>query len=133
MNRRKQLKFSALAGLLVLFTIIGLVIYPTIVGTFILRVSRWDEDSFKGKSLTELERSLREQGIGLHPVDYRSVATFTDADLGPNQKIMRFLKGKEYRWFGIGTAVNMGYAVVEKRPHGEIVVDILRARSIDSF
>jgi hypothetical protein len=93
----------------------------------------WEEESFKGRPLSDLESNLTKQGRGFVPVDSGHFSSITGKSLNPNQRAMYFTKGKEYRWSRYGTAINVGYVVVEKNGDVETVVTIIRARSVDSL
>ncbi len=66
-------------------------------------------------------------------MDSGSFYAVTRRNLKPNQRALEFIKGKEYRWFRYGTAINVGYVVIEKEGEIEKVVAIYRACSVDSF
>jgi hypothetical protein len=58
--------------------------------------------------------------------------SITDTHLQANEGAMTFVKGKEYSWFGLGTAVNVGYVVFETNGE-ERIVEIIRSLSVDSL
>ncbi len=126
--RTPKLLLAVVLGILALFT---LVFHQTFYGLLSQRLP-WKEDAFVGKPLAELEKELGAEDHDLHPADQSTFFLMTRRDLSPNQKLVYFVKGKKYSWFFFGTAVNIGYVVVE-RDHGERVVEILHGRSVDSL
>lgn len=93
----------------------------------------WEEDRFNGKLLSELQTSLERQGRYLDDVDPGSFYAITDKHLKPNQRVVYFTKGKEYRYYFLTTAINIGYVVYEKEGENERIVAIIRARSVNSL
>lgn len=104
----------------------------TLGGIWSGRFARWEEDRFKGKPLSELRESFQKQGRELSSVGETGFTGNTGHTLTQKQRLMRFVKGREYRWFTFGTANNVGYVVIETRLEGDIVVDIVRSIDIDS-
>jgi hypothetical protein len=128
-KRRKSLK--ALGLVLGLASLLVFAFHQTLFGLLKQRLP-WKEDACIGKPLSELERTLVAQGQSLAPLDASSFYSLTDKRLKQNQRAMRFTKGKEYSWFHFGTAVNVGYVVVEKADR-ELISEILHGRSVDSL
>ncbi|MBI2927422.1 MAG: hypothetical protein HYY24_17130 [Verrucomicrobia bacterium] len=126
--------FSYWACTLVLvFACLGLVaFFDTVRGYYIYKFGRWEEDAYRGKPLSLLSEAMRDQGRQLRRCDKESFFTSTGMDLAANQRAMRFVKGKRYPWFQIGTAVNLGFVVIQKGLEDETVVDILRAVEVDA-
>jgi len=46
---------------------------------------------------------------------------------------MMFLKGQPYNYFGIGTAQNVGYVVIQTNAVRETVSEIVRGSFVDSL
>lgn len=133
MTTRKKALIIVLATTLGTATLSLLAFHQTLYGLFSQKYFTWEEDAFNGRLLSELQSSLANQGRDLMPVDAESFFAITDRTLEPNQRAMRFTKGKAYRWFGCGTAINVGYVVSEKQDGIEKIVAIIRARSVDSL
>ncbi len=66
------------------------------------------------------------------PVDPDSFLALTEKPLKPNQFVFCFIKGRKYSWFYLGTAVNVGYVVVDKNAD-EVISEIIHCRSVDSL
>ena len=92
----------------------------------------WEEDAFKGKALTDLI-SAAESGKKLRPVDGASLYAITRWRLQENQRALSFTKGSEYPIGFIGTAINVGYVIVEKSNDVDVVIEVLHAKSVDSL
>ena len=75
---------------------------------------------------------LTAKGRSLAPVDSLSFSAITEKPLQQNQRALQFNKGNDYNWFYCGTALNVGYVVVEKLD-GERISAILHHRSVDSL
>lgn len=133
MRARKRTVIVILVLVLGMATVFLLVFRETLLGLAAQRFSNWEEESFKGRPLSELQSNLTSQGRGLVPVDSGHFSSITGRSLSPNQQAMYFTKGNEYRWFRTGTAINVGYVVIEKEGEVEKVVRIIRARSVDSL
>jgi hypothetical protein len=130
--RGKEVVFKtmrwAVIGLLALFC---LIFHQTLYGLLHQKLT-WKEDAFVGKPLQELEERLRAEGRHLHAADRSTYYFMTNRDSSPNQEIVSFVKGKRYSWFLVGTAVNVGYVVVDRNNGGQIV-EIVHSRSVDSL
>lgn len=133
MKTRKRTMIAILVAVLGTVTVFLLGFHETLYGVVAQKCFKWEEDSFSGKSLSDLESSLAKQGRGLVPVDSGHFSSITGKSLNPDQRAMYFTKGKGYRWFCFGTAINVGYVVAEKEGEVEKVVTIVRARSVDSL
>lgn len=133
MKARKRSIIVILVAMLAVATLFLLVFHETLFGLAAQRFFKWEEESFKGRPLSELQSNLARDGRDLLPVDPESFHALTDESLKPSQRVMRFTKGKEYPWFRYGTAINVGYVVIEKEGEVEKVVTIVRARSVDSL
>ncbi|HWQ93785.1 MAG TPA: hypothetical protein VN673_19135 [Clostridia bacterium] len=123
----KKLLWAAI-GLLALFI---LIFHQTVYGLFRQKLT-WKEDAFVGKPLAELKETLAAEGRYLQPADRSTYYFMTKRDLSPNQELVSFVKGKQYSWFFVGTAVNVAYVVVDGEHRGQ-VVEILHGRSVDSL
>lgn len=133
MNIRKHtlhIILSSALGILILFAI---TFHQTLQGLLMGKIFMWEEDAFKGRPLSELEDMIACQGQVLMPVDAHSFHAVTGRNLEGNQHALRFLKGKEYSWFYIGTAINIGYVVVEEDAGVDRAIEIIHARSVDSL
>jgi len=120
----------------VIVTIVALAIllfHRPLLGLYSQRFGRWGEEGFIGKPFSDLQSMLSTQGRSLRSVDAASFYALTDLRLTQNQRAFRFVKGKRYRWFLLGTAVNVGYVVVENSAKGDFVVEIIRGRSVDTL
>jgi hypothetical protein len=93
----------------------------------------WKEDSYKGRLLSELENELAKRGQSLEPVGSSDFYGVTGREIKPSERLTRFQKGNEYRWFRFGTAVNLGYVVSEQENGRERIVEIIHGRSVDSL
>ena len=126
-------EIKAISAVLLLLILVALIYYfPSLAGFYNIRFATWEEDAFKGKPLRDLQLFLQKKDIYIGGADPARV--FREGpELLPNQKIYSFTKGSDYRIFPLGTAVNVGYVIVEKRQEGEIVIDVRRGRSVDSL
>lgn len=131
--KRKSFGFWALIGLLLLGCSIGVVYRRTLHGLYIYRFAKWDEDNFQGKPLSQLSQFLGQQNRELMLDTGSSFYARTGKELDSNQRLMRFEKGEHYPWFPIGTANNIGYVVIQSGSEGDIVIDVVRSRMIDSL
>jgi hypothetical protein len=133
MKARRRTVIAILVAVLGTATVFLIGFHETLYGLAAQRFVKWDEESFNGRLLSDLESNLTKQGRGLLPVDSGHFSSITGRSLDPNQRAMYFTKGKQYRWFLYGTAINVGYVVAEKEGEVEKVVAIIRARSVDSL
>jgi hypothetical protein len=133
MKTRRLTVIAILVAVLGTATVFMIGFHETLYGLAAQRFFKWEEESFKGRPLSELQSNLTREGRELQPVDSDSFYALTDKSLKANQRAMRFTKGKEYRWFRYGTAINVGYVVAEKEGEFEKVIAIIRARSVDSL
>ena len=106
---------------------------PTLRGIYSQKIAVWEEEAYIGKPLRDLQEMLRQRGARLIPVHESSVYPANHPGLSPNQKAFEFRKGKEYKWIIVGSAVNVGYVIVEERPGGAVVIEIIRASSMNSL
>jgi hypothetical protein len=132
MMTRRRMLLSAL--IIVVGVVMGFVLlfHETFYGWAEGKIFPWEEDSFKGKLLCELENKLSSQGrdlIAVHPTSFYGL---TRTQLKQNQRVLCFSKGKEYRYFNIGRGMNVGYVVCEKNGEDERIVEIIRGVSIDA-
>ncbi len=133
MKARRRTVIAILVAVLGMATVFLLVFRETLFGLAAQRLFKWEEESFKGRPLSDLQSYLTRDGRQLQPMDSGSFYAVTHRNLKPNQRGLEFVKGKEYRWFRYGTAINVGYVVIEKEGEVEKVVTIVRARSVDSL
>ncbi len=127
-TRSKRVIIVLLLPLIALFI---LPFHPTTLGLLKQRLP-WGEDACIGKPAVELQRMLAAKGVSLVPMDSTSYYLLTGKRLEPTQRAMSFLKGNEYSWFHLGTAINLGYVVIDKA-EGEHVISIHHGRSVDSL
>lgn len=132
MKARRRTVIAILAAVLGTATVFLLGFHETLYGLAAQRFFKWEEESFKGRPLSELQSYLTKQGRGFVRVPFSSVESRTGKSLNPNQRAMYFTKGKRYRWFSYGSAISVGYVVAEKEGEVEKIVAIIRARSVDS-
>jgi translation elongation factor EF-1beta len=125
---RKKMLFSILLGIA---TLLLIAFHGMLYGLASLKVFPWEEDSFKGKLLSEFESKLTSQGRGLMPMHAGSFYSHIGRPLRKDQRWLRFTKGKEYRWFFCISAINVGYVVTEKEGEHERIVEIIREISLD--
>lgn len=123
----------ALIGFLLLACSVGVAYRRTLQGLYVYRFSKWEEDGFKGKPLSQLRQLLDKQNRELILDDGASFYARTGKELDSNQRLMRFEKGEPYPWFPIGTANNVGYVVIQEGSQEDLVVDVVRSRMIDSL
>ena len=127
---------KALIGIGALLTV-GVLLFlvtfhATVHGLIRQKCYLWEEDSYEGRPLSELRSGLMQKGRSLVPVDPGSFYAMTGRTLQPNQHGVRFVKGERYPWFSIGSAVNVGYVVVEIEGDSDQIVEILHRRSVDA-
>lgn len=103
--------------------------YQTITGLLLQKLP-WNEDSFEDRPLAELEKALAKKGVFLEEMYASELPSWVE--LKPGQSVYRFQKGKRYDWFGMGTAINIGYVIVEA-DEGSLVERIFHGRSVDSL
>ena len=113
--------------------IIAIFFHNTIFGVYQYSLAKWDEDAFKGRPLQELRQHLARRNKFLEPSDPVGFKGITGRPVGPNEKIMQFIKGRSYRWLPIGQAQNIGFVVIQETDDGEIVVDVLRTVEVDTL
>ncbi len=130
MNPRNLLR-NILWLILGIATLSLLLFHHSLYGLLCQRLP-WEEDALIGKPLSDLERMLTAKGRSLAPVDSLSFSAITEKPLQQNQRALQFNKGNDYNWFYCGTALNVGYVVVEKLD-GERISAILHHRSVDSL
>lgn len=122
-------------GLVALILIIILVAFSfkTITGVCSANFGHWEEDDFKGMTLDKLEEKLHAENRSLIWCDPVYFSAIAGKELNPDQRVMKFSKGKQYSWFGFGTAQNIGLVVIQVSTNGESVAAILRTVSVDSL
>lgn len=133
MKARRRTVIAIVVVVLGTATVFLLGFHEMLYGLATQRFFKWDEESFKGRPLSDLSSNLAKQGRGLVSVGPGHFSSITGKSLDPNQRAMYFTKGKKYRWFCYGSAINVGYVVAEKEGEVEKVVAIIRARSVDSL
>ncbi|HEX7860632.1 MAG TPA: hypothetical protein VF773_09920 [Verrucomicrobiae bacterium] len=98
-----------------------------------LHLASWEEGSFIGKSPSDLRLFLSKKDVNLYPAPETRIDPAGEGKFRPNQELLEFQKGNEYRWFILGTAVNIGYVIVENRTNGPIIIEIIRGSSVDAL
>lgn len=129
--QRKMLAI-VLVGLVVAAVAFG----DTLAGLWRLRVTKWDEDVYIGRSLDELRRYLGSRHADLRPYDRFSLFGQTKRQLGPSERAFVYRHGERYSWFLVGEASNMGYVIARQTnsdPSSLIVVGIARGQQVDSL
>ena len=125
---------SVILAIIVLAIIAILFLFQsTFIGLYEYRVKGWEEQAFQGKPLAQLQANLASRKQTLEWCDVVGFSAITGKNLTGNQRVMRFLKGKPYPWFHLGSAQNAGYVVIEQSPNGEIVVEVIRTIYVDTF
>lgn len=99
-----------------------------LVGSIIFRIQAWNDDAFIGNPVSVLENHLRTRSHQLEWADPTGFQGHTGRQLKGNQRVMRFVK---HQWLPGGGAYTLGYVVIESKPEGEIVVDIVSSFQID--
>lgn len=117
----------------VLLILLTGVFWESVAGFCSYRFGRWDEDAYKGKTVGSLQATLSDQNGYLRPASGDEFIAYTGRFLRAGQRVMIFHKGKEYSWFRIGTAQNVGYVVIEQTEQGEQVLEIVREIHVDSL
>jgi len=131
-NLAQRLQFILIVGCGLLSMLVWVFHEPLYSG-YLLKSLPWEEDGFKGKAFSELESALAKQGVFLRESDPIILYAFGRGKLKQNQRVMDFDKGKRFRWFYVGSAVKVGYVLVESEPGGERIVEIFHSLSVDSF
>lgn len=125
MNQKKVFVFTVMGiGSLLLFST-----WETLRGIYLQKIAFWEEETYIGRPLQELENMLRDRGETLSPLFHHP----DNREYRSNEDGFRFTKGEEYRWFIVGSALNEGFVIVEKCPDGPIVKQIIRGRSMNSL
>lgn len=127
------MKSKICAILILIFAIAIVFLFPTIRGIYRLKLVAWEEDRYKGRPLSDLRASLTERGVDLSPASEGQLYPTGEPRLPPDQRLFKFRKGKEFKWFFFGRGVNMGYVIVQQEKGGPIVVEIIRRQSVDAF
>ena len=122
--------FGVVAIVLIFALLFIVTFHETIYGLIRQKCFLWEEQNYRGRPLQELRANLGERS--LFPVDPGSFYAMTGNRLRSNQYGMRFVKGDPYRWFFIGSAVNVGYVMVETEGETDRVIDVFRCRSVDA-
>lgn len=110
-----------------------IIIHESLYGLCVQYVFRWEEDTTVNKPLAELEQILEKNQSQVRMIGSHDFKSAIGIELLPNQRAIQFTKGKDYNWFYVGTAINLGYAMIEETPSGEYVLGIYRKRSVDSL
>lgn len=123
----------AVAVLVLIIGLVGMFFRQTLYGYSLYKFSQWEEEALVGQSLGEMRRVMGDLKQPLEFCDIEGFRTRTGRQVGSNEHVLKFVKGKQYTWFNVGTAHNIGYVIVRVGPHGETVGEIVRAIEIDSL
>jgi hypothetical protein len=121
---------------LVVLILIGVLVtlsFRTIIGVYNAKCGHWEEEAFTGRPLNMLNEKLLADNRSLTWCDPVFYSAIVGGDLAPNQRVMKFSKGRPYSWFGFGTVQNIGLVVIQVATNGESVVTIVRTVSVDSL
>lgn len=125
-------RWAGVVGVIGLFAV-GIYYRETLYGFYLYQFATWEEDAFIGKPLSELEDRLRQRGRRLDQPDINAFALRTDRPLRDNERVWRFVHGKGYSYFRIGTAHNLGYVLTTNSGSNFTIIGILRYMDVDSF
>jgi hypothetical protein len=88
--------FWVLIGLVMVTGVGGIVARKSLQGFYMYKLAKWEEDAFKGKPVSKLQRFLQGKNLALAEESYGLYYALTGEELQSNQRLMVFNKGESY-------------------------------------
>jgi hypothetical protein len=117
-------------GVLALFVAVAVLLFrPAVTGMWRYLFSDWEAERYVGREVSLLIEVIEAEGGRVFPATANGLYYATGQRVRSGQRLIKFTQGDRYSWFGLGSAVNIGFVLLE----GDTVVEIHRAIELDSL